>query len=104
MRRYAGRVTLAISALFISNYKKLKVDQTDNTNLLQFALKSQVDKHAVFIHENGFMSDAPFGYNGLSKDLVEDKAKLQHHFESEFAKRDTPFGLIDLWKENPLKL
>lgn len=61
------------------------------------------EKHTVFILENGFMSDAPFGYNGLSKDLVDDEEKLQAHFESEFSKRDLPFGLIDLWEENPLR-
>lgn len=61
------------------------------------------EQHTVFIHKSGFMSEAPFGYNGLPKDLVEDKTRLQKHFENEFAKRDTPFGLIDLWDNDLLR-
>lgn len=60
------------------------------------------EQHTVFIHKSGFMSEAPFGYNGLPKDLVEDKMRLHEHFENEFAKRDIPFGLIDLW-DDPLR-
>lgn len=55
------------------------------------------EQHTVFIHQSGFMSEAPFGYNGLPKDLVEDKTRLQAHFENEFVKRDIAFGLVDLW-------
>ena len=59
-------------------------------------------QQTVFIHEKGTMSSAPFGYNGLPWELVEDKAKLQIHFEEECKKRNIPFGLIDLRERNPL--
>lgn len=53
------------------------------------------EQNTVFIHQNGVMSSALFGYNGLPKDLVEDKTRLQAHFENEFRKCGIPFGLID---------
>lgn len=57
----------------------------------------------IFIHEGGLMSSALFGYNGLPKELMEDKTRLQVHFENEFRKRNIPFGLVDLWEGDPLR-
>lgn len=51
------------------------------------------DIHTVFIHKSGAMSEAPFGYNGLPKEVVADKDKLYSHFEGEFSKYDIPFAI-----------
>lgn len=59
-------------------------------------------QQTVFIHEKGAMSSAPFGYNGLPRELVEDKEKLQIHFEEEFNKRNISFGLVDFRERNSL--
>ena len=41
----------------------------------------------VFIHERGAMSSAPFGYNRLSKELMENEKLLVAHFDDELTKR-----------------
>ncbi len=88
--------------LVMRNYFNEKIVKDYIRYALVYEDKNGVQQ-TVFIHKNGPMSSAPFGYNGLPKELVEDKTKLQIHFEGEFKKRNIPFGLIDLWERNPLR-
>ncbi len=54
------------------------------------------DTHTIFIHQAGIMSEALFGYNALSKNVLDDKEKLYAHFNMEFSKYGIPFGIRDL--------
>ena len=47
----------------------------------------------VFITETGAMSDALFGYNGLSKDIMKDEDSLRSHFNKEFGKHGMDYYL-----------
>lgn len=47
----------------------------------------------VFIDKSGAMSAAPFGYNSLPKEMLDDENALRAHFEGEFLARKMAFGL-----------
>lgn len=47
----------------------------------------------LFIHNSGAMSAAPFGYNRLPKELVDDENALREHFEAEFTARNMSYRL-----------
>lgn len=40
----------------------------------------------LFIHKSGMMSDAPFGYNGLTNEIMASELSLKKHFDAEFKK------------------
>ena len=46
------------------------------------------EMQTLFIHNSGAMSAAPYGYNGLPKELVDDENALRKHFEAEFSERN----------------
>ena len=51
------------------------------------------EKQTVFIHKSGTMSAAPFGYNGLPKDIILDEAAIRKHFDAEFEKCNLSYHL-----------
>lgn len=47
----------------------------------------------LFIHKSGMMSDAPFGYNGLTKEIMESETSLKKHFDAEFKKYGLSYSI-----------
>ena len=52
----------------------------------------------IFVHKSGVMSDALFGYNGLTKEIMESEISLKKHFDNEFKTRGLSYS-IHLFKE-----
>ena len=53
----------------------------------------QGEKQIVFIHKSGTMSEAPFGYNGLSDEIMKSEATIRSHFDAEFQKCNLSYDL-----------
>lgn len=51
------------------------------------------EKQIVFIHKSGIMSAAPFGYNGLSDEIMKSEAAIRRHFDAEFQKCNLSYQL-----------
>ena len=51
------------------------------------------EKQIVFIHKSGTMSAAPFGYNGLSDEIMKSEATIRRHFDAEFQKCNLSYHL-----------
>ncbi len=58
--------------------------------------------HTIFVHKSGLMSEAPFGYNGLSEDIASSKDNMYAHFEKEFSKVNLPFEITEFTNTDDL--
>lgn len=74
------------STTVIRNYYNEKLVVSNIKYVLSF-VDSTGELQTVFIHKGGTMSSAPFGYNGLPKEMVDNEELLKKHFGDELSKR-----------------
>lgn len=65
---------------------------------------TQGEMQTIFINDAGIMSEMLFGYNVLSKEIIENKEMLQNHFDTEFNKRGLSYTMQSLGEDSRCKL
>lgn len=56
-------------------------------------LNVEGELQTIFINKAGMMSAAPFGYNGLPKEVVANEHSLRSFFDEEFKKRNIAYSV-----------